>query len=72
MYLQIDKAWTLTVNKMRFSNISSWQFRLFIKNKKKSEWASNKNDEKKREYLNKIYKLKYEISVLFLAGDAHF
>ena len=72
MYLQIDKARTLTVNKMRFSNISSWQFRLFIKNKKKSEWASNKNDEKKREYLNKIYKLKYEISVLFLAGDAHF
>ena len=57
---------------MRFYNISSWQFRLFIKNKKKSEWASNKNDEKKREYLNKIYKLKYEISVLFLAGDAHF
>ena len=72
MYLQIDKARTLTVNEMRFSNISSWQFRLFIKNKKKSEWASNKNDEKKREYLNKIYKLKYEISVLFLAGDAHF
>ena len=57
---------------MRFSNISSWQFRLFIKNKKKSEWASNKNDEKKREYLNKIYKLKYEISVLFLAGESHF
>lgn len=55
---------------MRFSNISSWQFRLFIK--KKIEWASNKNDEKKREYLNKTYKLKYEISVLFLAGDAHF
>ena len=70
MYLQIDKARTLTVNKMRFSNISSWQFRLFIK--KKIEWASNKNDEKKREYLNKTYKLKYEISVLFLAGDAHF
>ena len=44
---------------------------IYIK-KKKSEWASNKNDEKKREYLNKIYKLKYQISVLFLAGDAHF
>ena len=70
MHLQMDKARTLTVTKMRFSNISSWQFRLFIK--KKSEWASNKNDEKKREYLNKIYKLKYEISVLFLAADAHF
>ena len=70
MYLQIDKARTLTVNKMRFSNISSWQFRLFIT--KKIEWVSNKNDEKKREYLNKTYKLKYEISVLFLAGDAHF
>ena len=54
-----------TTQKLRLN--SDFKFCLYI-----TKWkgkASNKNDEKKREYLNKIYKLKYEISVLFLAGE---